>query len=152
MLLFPGAAGIDDRTPVGQLTVLCLQNLFCDEMHRRIVVGEIVRHLLDFFLNPRRICALPGDDPAFTCMLLAGGQIRIQTCPDLVKRILNRDSILARVLYAFDPADRVGMSLRDAATPERIVTPVWKNRMRIEPAEREHPRIPSAGNDPDFPS
>ena len=150
MLVLAGLSGVDHGTAVRKSTVGSLHLFFSDECDRGVIVGEVVRHLFDLFLDAGLVCAVLCDNIALTGMLLAGGQFRVGAGANRFQRSLYRNRILTGILDTFDSADRIRMSLGDASSPEGIVLAVRKHRVRIQTRDREHARIPSAGDHADL--
>ena len=132
--------------------MLLLHLLHGNERHRCVIVCKIVRHRLDLILDPFKISAFLRDDIALSRVFLTRRQFRILSSSHSLERFLDRDRILAGIQNALDPADRVRMSLADAGSPECIIPAAGKDRMRIETVQREHARVPSAGDETDLPA
>ena len=116
-------------------------------MYRRVIIREIIRHGFDLFLHLRRIRPFFQYHEALSRVLLPGGQIRILSLSHGIQRGLYRNRILLAVPDALYPAYGVGMPLADALSPERIILSIRKDRIGIQPVQREHPRIPAHGYD-----
>ena len=69
----------------------------CTDAH--VVIGEIVRHRDDGFLNGSLVRTLFGNDKALSGVLLARRQLRVLAAAHAFKRALHRDSILAGILF-----------------------------------------------------
>ena len=80
-------------------------------------------------------------------MFLPGGQFRILPVSDFCQRFLHGNGVLPRVLHPRNPADRVAVSLADAAAPEGVILPVRQDDIRIQPGQREQAGVPARADD-----
>ena len=126
--------------------MVAVKLFLADEVYGRVVIGEIVRHRDDGFLNGSLVRTLFGNDKALSGVLLARRQLRVLAAAHAFKRALHRDGILAGVLYAGNAANRIGVTLADTLAPERVIFAVRQNRLTIEAVQREHTRVPTDGN------
>ena len=130
--------------------MVALQFLRRNEMNDRVVIGEVVRHRLDFALDSLQVGALFRDDETFAQVLFASRQRRIRAAPSRRQGRVERNRVLLRVQNAVDSADRVGVPLTDAASPERVVDAVRKDRAAVKSSEREHAGVPTARDQRDL--
>lgn len=124
LLTFSGFAGADNKSTMGKAAVITLEFFLADEVYGGIVIAEVVGHGLDFILNLCGIGAIFKDYEAFAGVLLAGGKLGIGSASDSFQGSIYGNRVLFGVLYAGNPANRVGMALTDALAPESIVFPV----------------------------
>ena len=106
-IVLPRRARADDETAVRKPCMTLLQLLLTDEVHRRIIVGEVVRHRYDRLLDRRRICALLEHDIALTRMLLARRERRIRAAAHGLECRGNRHGVLLGIPHPRDTADRI---------------------------------------------
>ncbi len=142
-----GLSGADHEAAVRKAGVVALHLLHGNEMHGRVVIREIVRHLLDLLLNAGLVGTFLGDHEDFAGVHLAGHKLRLLACADARDGILDRDRVLAGIDDALDAADRVRVALGDAAAPEGVVFAVREAGGGDHAEEREHARIPAAGDE-----
>ena len=72
MLVLAGLSGIDHRAAVWKSAVRSFHLILGDEGDGGIVIGEVVRHLLDLFFDACLVGAFLNDYVALTRVLLAG--------------------------------------------------------------------------------
>ena len=65
-------------------------------------------------------------------MFLSCCQFRFASASYLINSCFNRYRILDAVLYTFDTADCIRMSLADTFAPERISASLYQNRLCIQ--------------------
>ena len=80
-------------------------------------------------------------------MFLACGKLRIFSVSYCLKCSFYRNGVLLCILYAFDAADCIRMSLADTLAPECVVVSICKDRICIHTVQRKHSWIPAYGND-----
>ena len=149
ILLQTDLAGADHETAVRQCRVVAQHLLGRNEGDGGIVVGKIVRHLLDLALDPCLVCALSRHNVAFAQMLFAGRQRRHRACAYRVERRRDGYRVLPRIQDAVDAADRVGMALAHAAAPEGVVLALRQHSGRVQAVEGKQTRIPAGGDQRD---
>ena len=120
---------------MGKPCMIAKEFLLADEMHRRVVVREVVRHRHDRLLHRRPICALLEHNIALARMLLPRGERRICAAAYGIERRRNGHCILLGIPNARNAANRIRVPLTNAATPECIVRPIRENRVPVDPRE-----------------
>ena len=118
-----------------------------DEVHRDVVLVEVVRHLDDLLLHRLSVGALLEHHPALAGVLLARGQLRVAAGAHRIERGGHGDGVLARIGHAGDAAQRVGVSLGHAAAPERVVRALRQDAVGVQAVQREQARVPAAGDE-----
>ena len=149
MLIFPimpRNAAANHTATMRQPLVIFVQFFLTDEMHRRIVIGKIIRHGLDFLLHLGSIRTIFQHHIAFTRMLFPRGKLRIFTSTHSSQSLFHRHRVLAGIGYTLNAADCIRMPLRNAAAPERIIPAVRQNRIAVHAGQREQPRVPAHRN------
>ena len=131
LVVHSGHAGTNDTAAVGKSAVISLHLFLRNEMYGCIIVCKIVRHGLDLFFDFGKICALFGNNEALSRMLLSGGQFRIFAASDRIECLRYRNGILSGILYALNPANRIGMTLTDTLAPEGIILSFRQNTVCI---------------------
>ena len=126
--------------------MILIEFIFVNEMHRGVIVGEVVRHRLDFVFDLSLVRTFLRNHENFTRVLLAGGKFRIRTAADSFESSIHRDRVLLCVLHTFNTANGIGMALRNALAPERVSLAIRENGIRIDTVQREKTRIPTHGN------
>ena len=127
--------------------MIALELLFADEVYRRVVLIEVVRHRLDGVLDIGGISAVLEHDEALTRVLLPRRELWVCARTDGLESTLNRHSVLLCVLDALDAADGVAVALADALAPERVVLTVRQDRIAVDAREREQARVPADRDD-----
>ena len=140
-------SSFENNAAVGDAGMLFQQLLAADEVHRRVIVGKIIRHGLDRFFDRLQISAVFCNDIADTCMLLAGGEDRLLCAAHTLKRCFGRNRILPCIQHTVDPADRIGVPLTYARPPEGVIRAVGQDRLPVQAVEGEHARIPAGRDD-----
>ena len=100
-------ARANDKARMGQPRMVTLQLLLADEVHRRIIVREVVRHRHDRLLDRRCIRALLEHDIALTRMLLARRERRIRAAAHGIECRGNRHGVLLGIPHPRDTANRI---------------------------------------------
>ena len=88
-----------------------IELFLADEVHRDVVLVEVVRHLDDLLLHRLGVGAFLEHHPALARVLLTRGQLRVAAGAHRIERGGHRDGVLARIGHAGDAAQRVGMPL-----------------------------------------
>ena len=127
--------------------VVAIEFFLADEVHRDVVLVEIVRHLDDLLLHRLGVGAFLEHHPALARVLLTRGQLRVAAGAHRIERGGHRDGVLARIGHAGDAAQRVGMSLGNAAAPERVVRALRQDAVGVQAVQREQARVPTAGDE-----
>ena len=141
-----GGAGVDHKAAVGQSFVVRVQLFLRDKMHRRVIVGKIVGHRHDFALDFRCVRAVLEHDVAFAGVLFARGQLGGFAFAHRFDGSFHRHGVLLGVRNAGNAADRVAVTLRNAAAPEGVAAPFRQHGGSVEAVEREQPGIPARGD------
>ena len=84
-------------------------------------------------------------------MLLARRERRIRAAAHGLECRGDRHGVLLGIPHPRDAADRIRVSLADAAPPERVVCTVREHCIRIDAREREHAWIPADRDHTDVP-
>ena len=124
--------------------VVLLHLLSGNEIYCRVIVGKVVRHSHDFFLDSRKVRAFLGNDKALARMLFACRKRRIGSGTDFIQSFRYRNRILTSVRDALDPANRVRVSLADTLSPEGVGLAAGEHCIGINSAQGEHTGIPAA--------
>ena len=133
VLLVPaGHTAAEYKSTMWNSAVVCLQLFFRNEVNRCIVICEIVRHCLDFFLNFCRICALFKHYEALSCMLLSCCKLWILAVTNCLKCGFYRNRILLGILDTCDTTDGIGMSLTDTLAPECVIISLRKQCISVQ--------------------
>ena len=127
--------------------MVAIKLFLANEVHRDIVFVEVVRHLDDLLLHRLGICALLEHHPALAGVLLTRGQLRVAAGAHRLERGGHGDGVLARIGHAGDAAQRVGVSLGNAAAPEGVVRTLRQDAVGVQAVQREQARIPTAGDE-----
>ena len=80
-------------------------------------------------------------------MLLTRGELGIRAGAHGIHGGFHGHSVLAGITHALHAADGIGMALRNATAPERVVLALRQDALGVEAIEREHAGIPAHGND-----
>ncbi len=105
---------------------------FRNEMYRGIVLVKIVGHCLYVMLDLCKVCTLFGNNKTFSCVLLPGGKGGIFTVSYGCDGFGNGNGVLLAVLYAFNTADRIGVTLAYALAPEGLILSFGKNAVAVK--------------------
>lgn len=101
----PGrGARADDEAAVRQAAWSPIELFLADEVHRDVVLVEVVRHLDDLLLHGLGVGALLKHHPALARVLLARGQLRVVAGAHRIERGGHGDGVLARIGHAGDAA------------------------------------------------
>ena len=102
--------------------MVSVELFLADEVHRDVVLVEIVRHLDDLLGYHRLgVGAFLEHHPALARVLLdAWSAAGLPSGAHRIERGGHRDGVLARIGHAGDAAQRVGVPLGNAAAPERV--------------------------------
>ena len=120
--------------------------LLGDERHGGVILVEIVRHRNDRLLDGGLVRAVLRDDVDLPAVLLPRDELRHFTAAHGIQRLGDGHGVLPRVGNAFDAAHRIGVPLTDAAAPECVVPALGEDDGGVEPVQREHARVPAAGD------
>ena len=148
VLIVPACfSAADHKTAVRDTAVVTVQLFLGNEMYRCIILVKVVRHGLDLFLDACKISTFLSNYEALSCMFLACSKLRIFSVSYCLKCSFYRNGVLLCILYAFDAADCIRMSLADTLAPECVVVSICKDRICIHTVQRKHSWIPAYGND-----
>ena len=89
-------------------------------MNGGIILVKVVGHCLDFVLDSREVCAVLGNNKALSGVLLACCELGVLACTNGVERLLYGHCVLTGVKHSLNAANRVGMALAYALTPEGV--------------------------------
>ena len=85
ILLVPTGPSVSDHeTAMRECGVVTLHLFLADEMNRCVIVGEVVRHRHDFFLDAGKISALSRYDEALSRVFLSRCEFRGLAVSDLL--------------------------------------------------------------------
>ena len=125
--------------------VVALELLLGDEVHGGLVRGEVVGHRGDG-LGDGRVVGLVGHHVALTHVRGGAGDLGAPSGAGLGDRLLAGDRVLHAAPDAGDPPDGVGMALREALAPERVLLRLREQRRAQHPVHREQARVPAGGD------
>lgn len=80
--------------------MVSVELFLADEMNSGIIIGEIVGHGLDLFLNFLKICAFLSHNEALSGVFLSGGQLRILAGTNLFHCFRYRNRVLDAAFYS----------------------------------------------------
>ena len=115
-------------------------------MYCGIVFIKVVRHSLDLILNSCKISAFLSYYETLSGMFLPCSKLRILSASYCFQSRLNWDGVLFAILYSFDTADCIRMSLTYAFSPECVILAVCQDCICIHAVQRKHSRIPAYRN------
>ena len=133
LLLPAGFSAAQHKTAMRDAAVVPEKFLLTDKMYLGVVVCKIIRHGLDFLLHFGGIRPFFQNDKTLSCMFFPSGKLGVFSLPHSCKRRLHGNRVLFGIFHACNPADRVGMPLAYALSPECIVFAVWQNSAGIHP-------------------
>ena len=104
-------AGTEYEAAVVQLAVVSCELFLRDEVYCRVVISEVVGHLLDRLLDESLVCAFLGNNETLSCVLLSCCECGVGTGSYGIESLGYGDSVLLAVLNAGDSSDSIGVTL-----------------------------------------
>ena len=121
-----GMAVSDNRATVGKSLVISMKLVKADEGYRGVVVGKVVWHLLDFFLNSCHVFSLCRYHVALTSVLLTGSEFGTLSASHSGHSRLNGNGVLPCINHAIYTSDGIRVTLAYATSPEGVILTIWQ--------------------------
>ena len=132
--------------------MVAIELLLADEVHGNVIFVEVVWHFHDLLGYLGRVSALFQNNPTLTRMLFARSKLGIRARTNRFQRLGNGNGVLTSIGNARNATKRIGMPLRNAATPESVVGTFWQDAVCVQTVQGEQARIPAARNQGSFAS
>ena len=119
LAVLAGDAGSEYETAVVHAGVVSSELFFGDEVYCRIVICEIVRHLLDGLLDKGSVSTFFCNYETLSCVLLSCCKFGLLTGSYGIESSVYGDRVLLAVLYAGDAADGIGVAC-ETPLPQKV--------------------------------
>ena len=146
LVRYRGVATADDEAAVRHGRVIARQLLGADEVHRGVVLVEVMRHGDDGLAHGFGVGAALQHHEAFARVLLARAQAGPRAAAHLLHGGFHRHGVLHGAGHTRHAAQRVGVPLAQPLAPEGVSRTVGQQGLAIDAVDGEQARIPAGGD------